>query len=125
MNENNINAITPALLFMAEKYRVIGTIANRFDDGAIIDAASTAEQAARRVAMTISHDGITTREDAATVNTAIEGWLDNMNRQLQTLAGRGQMQDAALVEARIRELYAAQQAVELTARGLASEAEAA
>jgi|KBSMisStaDraftv2_1062788.scaffolds.fasta_scaffold164676_3 hypothetical protein len=118
MNEANLNAVCAALLFMAEKYRQIVSRADIFDDGELSDRATTTERDARRIASTIASDGLTNATDAEMATTALLAFADNMNTHMQILMGRHQVQDAALVEHRIREVYAAAQAVSVVARGL-------
>jgi hypothetical protein len=118
MDQANLNAIAAALLFMAEKYRQITMRADLFDDGAISDLATTAERSARRIASTVHVDGLTDIADAEMTTTALLAFADNMNTHMQILMGRHQVQDAALVEHRIREVYAAAAAVNVTSRGL-------
>jgi hypothetical protein len=118
MNESNINAIRAALLFMTEKYRQIEMRADLFDDGAISDAAATTGRSALRMLATLDADGIVNTNDAAYATVALTALTDNMNRQMQLLNGRGQINDAAIIEHRIREVYAAMAAVDLVARGL-------
>jgi len=119
MNEANVNAIRAGLLYMAARYHQIDYRAQMFDDGAISDIAVTAERNANRLANTIAAEGITSAEDAQVVNTALAAVIDSMNAELQKLHTHGQINDALLVEGRIRECYEAQTAVALATRGLA------
>ena len=121
MNESNVNAIRSALLFMAEKYRLIVLLAERFDDGEIIDMATEHERNARRIALTVVSEGITTAPDAALASTALAALIDAMNRQMQSLGNKGLVSDAQVVEARIREVYAAAAALDVIQRGLSME----
>lgn len=122
MNESNLNAIRAALLFMTEKYRQIEMRADLFDDGAISDAAATTGRSALRILATLDTDGITSAQDAAIATVALTALTDNMNRQMQLLNGRGQINDAAIIEHRIREVYAAMNAVDLAGRGMRADA---
>lgn len=122
MNESNLNAIRAALLFMTEKYRQIEMRADLFDDGAISDAAATTGRSALRILATLDTDGITSAQDAAIATVALTALTDNMNRQMQLLNGRGQINDAAIIEHRIREVYAAMNAVDLAGRGMRTDA---
>jgi hypothetical protein len=118
MNEANVNAIRNALLYMAARYHQISYRSEMFDDGAITDLAVTAERNAQRLSNTIGTDGITTAEDAALATGAVSALVDSMNTELQKLHSRGQVNDAALVEHRIRECYDAMAAVSVIARGM-------
>jgi len=119
MNESNVNAVRSALLYMAALYHQIAFRADKFDDGAISDAAITAERTAQRLSVSVANEGIVTAADAQTVLVALSALVDSMNVELQKMHTRGQIQDAALVEHRIREVYEAIAAVGLLARGLA------
>jgi hypothetical protein len=109
-------AVSAALLFMAEKYRQIITRADLFDDGGIADDASQVERKARRLVAMLPAQGITNYAEANMAVVALDALADDINRKVQLLSGRGQVQDAALLEHRLREVYAARAGVEGTAQ---------
>jgi hypothetical protein len=116
---SHLNAISAALLFLAEKYRMIGSMAARFDDPAIVGIATTHERTARRIVATIAADGIETAEDARIAGVALDAFADELNRKAQALFKNNAVQEAAMIEHRVREVYAAAAAVRSHAVGLA------
>jgi hypothetical protein len=118
LQQDHCNIVISAMLYMAEKYRVIVTIADRFDDGGISDSAATSERHARRLSLTVSHAGITSRDDAERIGIGLAAFSDQMNRQMQKLAQGGMVQDAALLEHNLRKVYEVVPAVEAVAAAL-------
>ena len=120
LNESSLQQTQSALAMMAEKYRQIGMRADLFDDGEIAEIAARVERNARRVVAQIGSNGLAEAADAELAATALTAFTDNLNRQVQLLAGRGQIQDAALIDHRLREAYGALTAVESERVGLSS-----
>jgi len=118
LQPEHCNVALAALLYMAEKYRLIVLLADRFDDGAISDSATNTERQARRLSATIAHEGITAQADAECIGVALAAWADNTNRQMQKLYAQGMVQDGALLEHNLRKVYEVIPAVESVALSL-------
>jgi hypothetical protein len=112
LNTNQVNIVSAALLFMAEKYRQIILRADLFSDGGISDEASRVERAAMRLAATVASTGIATPEQGAMTLTALEAFADDANRKAQLMNTRGQPHESAHYESRVRAVYATMAAVE-------------
>ena len=104
MNEIQAAVARAALLFAADKYRRAADVMARFQDPLQADVRAS-ERNYRALAASINEFGSfdALKLDALTV--AIAAATDDANRKQQLLTGRCQMQDAAVVEERVRELY--------------------
>jgi hypothetical protein len=104
---NHLNVIAAALLFMAEKYRLIAQLAERFEDANIRTAAIETERDARRVVALLGSDGLSNVADSALALGALGAFADELNRKTQSLFKANAVQEASMIEHRVREVYAA------------------
>lgn len=111
LTDENANLIRAGLLFAADKYRRYSAGLQRFDDPAA-PATRDTERKYRALAASLNDfDNF----DAASLDLcerAMEASIDEMNRKAQALSDRCQMQDAAVTEHRVREMYAAAEIIE-------------
>jgi hypothetical protein len=104
MNETIINAIRASLLFAADKYRKVGDILKRFDDPNTEQARSS-ERTFRRAAVSVAHAENMNAVDLGVSAIALTARADELNRKVQLLADRCQMQESAVVAHELRGVY--------------------
>jgi ribose 5-phosphate isomerase len=104
---NHVPALRAACLFAGNKYRLITGIAGRFNDEEVLRCSEASEALYQRLGVQLP--SINEPRDVAVVITALDGLIDEVNRQWQKLIGAGAAQEGAMLEHRIRELYAARE----------------
>lgn len=124
MEANLVNSIRAALLFSADKYRKFGDGLRRFNDP-IADTMRAAERDYRRAAATVGQIETFAAADLTSCALALTARADELNRKVQLLADRCQMQESSVVEHELRTTYAATEAVAALAAGLRTLAPAA
>jgi hypothetical protein len=111
MTEAQASCIRAAALFAADKYRRYADGLRRFDDPAV-EACRESERKYRGIAANLADFDNFTPDQLNGCNVAIAATIDELNRKVQALQDRCQMQDAAVTEHRVREMYAAADVVE-------------
>lgn len=117
LENGSCNIIRAALLFGADKYRKAADLGARVFNATIEDEALQNMRSLQRISASLPE---LPRDDVPLALAMIDAIVDESNRQMQRLLMRGAVQDAALFEHRLRELYAARAQLATYAPALAS-----
>lgn len=111
INDAQANALRAACLFTADKYRKYADGLRRFEDP-MSDACRETERKFRGLAASIADFANFTPDQLEKCSLALDATIDELNRKAQALTDRCQMQDAAVTEHRVREMYAVADLIE-------------
>jgi len=111
MTDAHANLIRAACLFAADKYRKYTLGLARFDDPAT-ESCRESERKYRALAASLNDFDNFNGSQLDACERAMDATIDELNRKAQALADRCQMQDAAVTEHKVREMYAAMEVIE-------------
>lgn len=108
LSSRSANIIRSAALFTSERYRKIADMAGRLSDADLTAMARAGERDSRRLAASASRLEVGSMDDATAgaARASVCAFIDELNRQCQLVAARGDINDSALYESKLREAYA-------------------